>query len=362
MTILDRVNYPDDIKRLTNAEMYELADEIRDFLINNVSKTGGHLASNLGVVELTLCLHKVFDMPKDKIIWDVGHQTYVHKILTGRKNKFSTLRKYGGLSGFPKPNESIYDNFVAGHSSTSISAALGFAKARDIKNENYNVIAVIGDGALTGGIALEGLNDAGISNTNIIIILNDNEMSISQNVGSMSNYLSKIRTDPKYLTIRDDIEKTVKKIPGVGNNIYKTAEKLKESLKYLLVHGMLFEEMGYTYLGPIDGHSIEKMSDVFQRAKNIKGPILIHVVTKKGKGYSFAEKSPDIFHGIGPFEVETGENLARHGETYSNIFGKTIVKIAESDPKVVAITAAMPGGTGLKEFSEKFPKGFLMLE
>lgn len=358
MALLDNINSPEDIKKMSIKQLYQLSDEIRSFLIYNVSKTGGHLASNLGVVELTIALHRVFNMPVDKIIWDVGHQTYIHKILTGRKDRFNTLRKYKGLSGFPKPSESIYDVFAAGHSSTSISAALGIAKARDLKGEKYSVVAVIGDGALTGGMALEGLNEAGISNTNLIVVLNDNEMSISQNVGSLASYLSKLRTDPAYLNFKDDIELILKKIPAVGNNLYKTAERIKESLKYLLVQGMLFEELGFTYLGPIDGHDIEKISDVLIRAKKIKGPVFIHVVTKKGKGYCFAEESPDIFHGVGPFEVETGENLSPGNVTYSNVFGEELVKEAEKNKRIVAITAAMPDGTGLKRFAEKFPYRF----
>lgn len=358
MSLLDGINWPSDIKKLKLDELYKLSEEIRNFLIQNVSKTGGHLASNLGVVELTIALHRVFNMPVDKIIWDVGHQSYVHKMITGRKNKFNTLRKYGGLSGFPKPMESPYDVFAAGHSSTSISAALGMAKARDLKNENYNVVAVIGDGALTGGLALEGLNEAGISNTKIIVVLNDNEMSISQNVGSIAAYLSKIRTDPAYLTFKDDLEMILKKIPAVGNNLYKGAERLKESLKYLVVQGMLFEELGFTYFGPIDGHDIQKVSEVLERAKHKKGPVLVHVVTKKGKGYCFAEESPEIFHGIGPFEVETGENIVSGKTTYSNIFGEEIVKAAEKNKNIIAITAAMPDGTGLKDFEKKYPSRF----
>lgn len=358
MTILDDVNYPQDVKKLKLMQLYELADEIRTFLIDNVSKTGGHLASNLGIVELTIALHRVFNTPQDKIVWDVGHQSYVHKMLTGRKDKFETLRKFGGISGFPKPNESIYDAFATGHSSTSISSALGIAKARDILNQKYDVVAVIGDGALTGGMALEAMNDAGISNTNIIIILNDNEMSISPNVGSMSSYLSRLRTDPKYINLRDDMENLIKKIPSFGNSLFKSAEKMKESIKYLFVQGMLFEELGFTYLGPIDGHSIEKMLDVLQRARKIKGPVLIHVITKKGKGYSFAERNPEKFHGIGPFEKFTGKKNGKSNVTYSNAFGEEMIEEARKNNKIVAITAAMPDGTGLKEFAREFPNRF----
>lgn len=358
MTILDRVNYPEDIKKLNINELNKLACEIRNFLVENISKTGGHLAPNLGVVELTLALHRVFDLPKDKIVWDVGHQSYVHKILTGRKDKFDTLRKFEGLSGFPKPNESEYDAFATGHSSTSISAALGIARARDIKGEKYNSIAVIGDGALTGGLALEALNDAGISNTSMIVVLNDNEMSIAQNVGGLSSYLSKLRTDPKYITLRDDIESIVKKIPAVGNNLFKSAEKIKETVKYFLVQGMLFEELGFTYLGPIDGHDIQKMSEVFKRAQTIKGPVLVHVVTKKGRGYCFAEEKPDVFHGIDPFKIETGEKLGAAKINYSKVFGEEIIAEAEKNKSIAAITAAMPDGTGLKAFAHKFPNRF----
>lgn len=358
MSLLHSINYPVDIKKLTTSELYQLADEIRSFLIMSVSKTGGHLAPNLGVVELTIALHKVFNMPEDKIIWDVGHQSYVHKILTGRKDKFDTLRKYNGISGFPRPNESEYDSFIAGHSSTSISAAFGFAKARDIKGENYNVAAVIGDGALTGGMAFEALNHAGNTNTNMIVILNDNEMSISPNVGSMSGYLAKIRTGNTYINLRDDIEDIVKKIPAVGNNLYKAAERIKESVKYLVVKGMLFEELGFTYLGPIDGHDIKEVSNVLTRAKKIKGPVLIHVITKKGKGYYFAERKPDKFHGIGPFTIETGE-VSKSRETYSSVFGEEILNEAVKNEKIVGITAAMPDGTGLTEFSKMFPDRFI---
>lgn len=358
MILLDKVNYPGDIKKLNIEQLNQLSGEIRTFLIDSVSKTGGHLAPNLGVVELTLALHRVFDMPNDKLIWDVGHQIYVHKILTGRKNKFDKLRKYGGISGFPRPNESNYDNFSSGHSSTSISAALGMARARDLKGEKYHVVAVIGDGALTGGMAFEALNDAGNSNTNIIVVLNDNEMSISENVGGLSAYLSKIRATPTYMNFRDDIEYIIKKIPAVGNNLYKTAERLKEGVKQVLVEGMLFEELGFTYLGPIDGHNVQEISEVLKKAKKIKGPVLIHTITKKGKGYSFAEQKPDVFHGVGPFEVRTGENLKPSKINYSSVFGEEIIKEASINDKIVAITAAMPDGTGLKKFSKQFPNRF----
>lgn len=358
MGLLDKVNYPEDLEKLNSVELNQLSSEIRNFLVDNVSKTGGHLASNLGVVELTLALHKVFNMPKDKIIWDVGHQSYVHKIITGRKSKFNTLRKFNGISGFPKPDESEYDIFATGHSSTSISAGLGVARARDIMKEKYNVISVIGDGALTGGVAFEALNDAGNSKTNMIVILNDNEMSISPNVGSISAYLSRIRTDPNYINFRDDVETLVKKIPTIGNTLFKNTHKLKEGLKYLFVQGMLFEELGFKYIGPIDGHNIVKLIDVLERAKKINGPVLIHVLTKKGKGYCHAENNPDIFHSMGPFEIETGEKAPSCSINYSDVFGNSLVEEAKKNEKIVAITAAMPDGTGLSEYAENFKDRF----
>ncbi|SHF01509.1 1-deoxy-D-xylulose-5-phosphate synthase [Caloramator proteoclasticus] len=358
MRYLEKINKPNDIKNLSINELNLLSGELREFLIDTVSKTGGHLASNLGVIELTLALFYVFNFEKDRIVWDVGHQTYIHKIITGRKDKFHTLRKYEGISGFPKPTESSYDHFVTGHSSTSISAALGMARARDLKGEKHNVIAVIGDGALTGGMAFEALNDAGSSKTNLIVILNDNEMSISQNVGSLSCYLSKIRTAPAYINFRDEIEQMLKKIPAVGNNLYKSAEKFKDGLKHLVVQGMLFEELGFKYLGPIDGHNIEVLTDVLKRAQTIKGPVIIHTITKKGRGYCYAEENPEIFHGVDAFEIETGERIAKRKETYSKVFGEEIVREAEDNNKIIAITAAMPDGTGLTEFSEKFPERF----
>lgn len=358
MAILENIKNPSDLKKYRYSELNILAEEIRNFLVESVSKTGGHLASNLGVVELTIALHRVYNMPYDKIIWDVGHQSYVHKILTGRKDKFDKLRQFDGIAGFPRPNESEYDTFASGHSSTSISAALGIARARDIKREKYHVAAVIGDGALTGGMALEALNDAGASKSNIVVILNDNNMSISKNVGGISEYLSKIRTDPKYINLRNDIETVIKRIPNVGNSIYKSAGKLKEALKVLLVQGMLFEEFGFKYLGPIDGHNIEKMVSVIDRAKKMKGPVLIHVITTKGKGYPFAEDKPEAFHGVGPFEIETGEKLAVGGLTYSKVLGEELVKKAKEDGNIAAVTAAMPDGTGLSVFAKNFPSRF----
>jgi 1-deoxy-D-xylulose-5-phosphate synthase len=358
MIVLDKINYPEDIKILNKEELNTLCSEIRLFLIENISKTGGHLASNLGVVELTIALHKAFNMPKDKIIWDVGHQSYVHKMLTGRKELFHTLRKFDGLSGFPKPNESIYDIFATGHSSTSISVGLGIARARDIKKESFNVISVIGDGSLTGGVAFEAINDAGTSKTNMIVVLNDNEMSISQNVGSISAYLSKLRTNPNYINFRDDVEILVKKIPTIGDTLFKNTHKFKESLKYFFIQGILFEEFGFKYIGPIDGHNMEQLSDVLERAKKIKGPVLIHVLTKKGKGYAHAENNPDIYHSIGPFVIETGKRVDKSDINYSMVFGEEIVKEAATNEKIVAITAAMPDGTGLTNYAAKFKERF----
>ena len=306
--VLEKVNMPEDLKSLNLKEKEELATEIRRFIIENVSKTGGHLASNLGVVELTIAIHSVFDMPDDKIIWDVGHQTYVHKILTGRKDKFNTLRKLNGLAGFPKTSESKYDSFNTGHSSTSISVALGMARARDLKKEKNNVVAVIGDGALTGGMALEALNDAGCSNTNLIVILNDNEMSISKNVGGISMALGKIRTRKAYTKSNQYLKKSLKKVPHIGKIIIKAARKIKYGLKQLFIPNMFFEDLGFRYLGPIDGNDIEKVQDLLEMAKRLKGPVLVHVVTKKGKGYKPAEENPDKFHSTSSFDIETGKN------------------------------------------------------
>lgn len=356
--ILNDIYSPDDIKKLDINQLKELAEEIRAFLIENVSKTGGHLASNLGVVELTLALHSVFSTPTDKIIWDVGHQSYVHKIITGRKDKFCTLRQLDGISGFPKVNECEHDAFNTGHSSTSISAALGMAKARDIKKEKYSVIALIGDGALTGGMAFEALNDAGRSPNNLIVILNDNEMSISKNVGGLSKYLRKIRTEPFYFKVKEDLDIILNKIPAIGKSAAKALGKVKGSVKYMIMPGILFEELGFKYFGPIDGHDLVELIEVLTRAKAMKGPILLHVCTQKGKGYTFAEESPHLFHGISPFEIETGEVLAAGGPTYSNVFGSELVSLAEEDESIVAITAAMPNGTGLDQFSKRFHDRF----
>lgn len=357
--IMDGIHSPKDLKKLNADKLNILAKEIRAFLIEKISHSGGHLASNLGVVELTLALHYCFDSPKDKIIWDVGHQSYVHKILTGRKDQFDRLRKYKGISGFPKHKESIHDIFDTGHSSTSISVALGLAAARDLNNEKFSVIAVIGDGSLTGGMAFEALNNAGRSNSDLIVILNDNQMSIAPNVGGLSKYLNKLRTEPVYLEVKEDISQALKKIPRIGESLEKTVKKTKEGIRYLLVPGSLFEELGFTYVGPVDGHNIKELVTVIQRVKKMKGPILLHVNTVKGKGYSFAEKYPSRYHGVDTFDIETGESLRKDNkESYSDVFGKTLVELAKENKKLVAITAAMPDGTGLKEFSKKFPQRF----
>jgi 1-deoxy-D-xylulose-5-phosphate synthase len=357
-SILAGINSPKDVKKLNIQQLIDLSGEIREFLIEKVSKTGGHLASNLGVVELTLALHKVFSTPEDKIVWDVGHQSYVHKIITGRRDKFDVLRQLDGISGFPKTSESPHDVFNTGHSSTSISSALGLAKARDIKKENFSVIAVIGDGALTGGMAFEALNDAGRSPNNFIVILNDNEMSISKNVGGLSRYLSKIRTEPFYFKVKEDIDIILNKIPAIGKSAVKALDRAKGSIKYAIMPGMIFEELGFKYLGPIDGHDLNELNRVLSRAKAIKGPVFIHVCTQKGKGYSFAEENPHNFHGVSPFEIETGEVLTDAGQTFSCIFGSKIVELARAEEKLVAITASMPQGTGLEPFSQLFHDRF----
>lgn len=356
--ILEKVNYPEDLKSLKIKDKEILAKEIREKILNTVSETGGHLASNLGVVELTIALHSVFNSPIDKIIWDVGHQTYVHKILTGRKNKLDSLRKMNGIAGFPKTNESIYDNFNTGHSSTSISVALGMARARDIKGENNKILAIIGDGALTGGMALEALNDVGSSNTNMIVILNDNEMSISKNVGGISMMLSKLRTKSTYVKANIKGKRTISRIPFVGDKIVRLVQKGKRGIKQLVIPKMYFEDIGFRYLGPVDGHNIEALEDIFNICKQQEGPILVHVLTKKGKGYKPAEETPDKYHSTSKFNIKTGEKLGKKSKDYSKVFGDKLVKIAKENKKVVAITAAMADGTGLTEFAKKFPKRF----
>ena len=354
--LLEQINSPKDLKKLTIDEKETLSQEIRELIIDVTSKNGGHVASNLGVVELTIALHSIFNTPNDKIVWDVGHQCYVHKILTGRREEFQNIRKLGGISGFPKICESEYDNFNTGHSSTSISIATGMARARDILKENYEVIAVIGDGSLTGGMALEALNDAGSSKTNIKVILNDNEMSISKNVGGIPLYLSKMRTKTGYTRSNRKIKAIVNKIPYIGKPIISFAHYTKQVIKRAVFRNMYFEDIGFTYLGPVDGHDIKKLEDILERSKKIKGPVLIHVVTKKGKGYKLAEENPDKFHGISAYNKETGE--VKKSKNYSKVFGEKLVKMATEDKKIVAVTAAMKDGTGLKEFTEKFPDRF----
>ena len=357
--ILEKIRKPNDIHKIPLADFEPLAEEIRDFLIQSVSRTGGHLASNLGVVELTLALHNVLDFPEDKLIWDVGHQAYIHKILTGRKDEFSNLRKEGGLSGFPKRSESDCDSYDAGHSSNSISAGLGYVRARDILGQKHHVVSVIGDGALTGGMAYEALNNAAELKTNFIIIINDNNMSISRNVGGMSTYLSALRTAEAYTGMKMGVTKTLKKVPKVGTALVDTMRKTKSSIKQLFIPGMLFENMGLTYLGPVDGHNIRQMMKLFNEAKRVEGPVVVHVLTQKGKGYGPASAHPDRFHGTGPFDIQTGKALQKKTvPSYTDIFSEKMLSLGEKNKKLVAITAAMPDGTGLVGFSKKFPDRF----
>ena len=355
MKILNRINSPQDLKRLPRKYMNKLCDDIRQFLLQSVSKTGGHLASNLGVVELTVALHYVFDSPKDIIIWDVGHQAYVHKMLTGRKNRFDKLRKFNGLSGFPKANESPHDHFDTGHSSTSISAAVGYAKARDIDGGTNNVIAVIGDGSMTGGLALEGLNNGGRLNSNLIVILNDNQMSIGENVGAISKTLNLMRSDPRYRGFKSNIKGILSKTPIIA----KALEKTKDTIRDALVPGQLFEEMGFTYIGPIDGHNMGELISVLGKIKDISRPILLHVHTVKGKGYPIAEANPAKFHGIESFDIETGNPVATSTESYSEVFGRELTQLARENPDIVAVTAAMGDATGLGMFAKAFPNRFI---
>ncbi len=357
--LLEKINEVNDIKKIEKDKLPELAQEIRDFLIENISRTGGHLASNLGVVELTMALHLSFDLPRDKMIWDVGHQAYTHKILTGRKDGFGNLRKFGGMSGFPKRKESDCDAFDTGHSSTSLSAGLGYVCARDVRGEDYSVVSVIGDGALTGGMAYEALNNASQLKTNFIIVLNDNEMSISRNVGGISTYLSNIRTAEKYTGLKSGVEHTLNKIPVYGGKLVKGLRNTKQGIKQFFVPGMFFEEMGITYLGPVDGHNIPRLMRVFQDAKRVNGPVLVHVLTKKGKGYAPAERMPSRFHGAEPFDVETGLPLKRKKKAaYTDVFSTVMCKMGAREEKLVAVTAAMPDGTGLKRFRNMYPERF----
>ncbi len=356
--MLEQINNGADLRNLNIREKNILAQEIREYILDVVSKNGGHLASNLGIVELTLAIHNVFDLKKDKVVWDVGHQAYVHKILTGRKEQLKTLRKLDGLAGFPKTSESETDCFNTGHSSTSISAAMGMAKARDLKKENHSVIAVIGDGALTGGMALEALNHVGSSRTNMIVILNDNEMSISKNIGGINKLLTRLRAKRRYTVSNQKGRKIIEKIPVIGRLTVKAVKRIKKSIKQLIIPKMYFEEIGFKYLGPVDGHNIEDLEYILSRAKELDEPVLIHVLTKKGKGYKPAEDNPDKFHGTGPFNIETGESSKKKSKDYSKAFGEKLIELAEKNEKIVAITAAMRDGTGLKDFSTKYPERF----
>ncbi len=355
--LLNKVNTPADIKSFSMEKLNLLSKEIRDLLIKTISSTGGHLASNLGVVELTVALHYHLDSPRDKIVWDVGHQSYTHKILTGRKNEISTIRQYGGLSGYPKFSESEHDIIGAGHTSTSISSALGLALARDQKNKDEKIYAVIGDGAMTAGMAFEALNNAGHLKTDFNVILNDNEMSISPNVGALSHYLSNLRTTPSINKLKEDVEFLLTKIPHFGSTVSKTAERVKNALKYIFISGILFEEMGFTYLGPIDGHNIAEMVENFKKADRINGPVLLHINTVKGKGYKPAENKPSLYHGVSPFEIRNGESKTRKkNPTFSKIFGQTLREMGENDEHIIGITAAMPEGTGISIFASRFPE------
>lgn len=353
--MLEKIQKPNDIKKIPADQLPALAEEIRKFIIESLSKTGGHLASNLGVVELTIAMHRVFDLPKDKLIWDVGHQSYTHKILTGRKDGFETLRREGGISGFPKRSESDCDVFDTGHSSTSISAGVGYVRARELKKENYSVVSIIGDGALTGGMAYEALNNAASLKSNFIIVLNDNEMSITENVGGMSSYLSGLRTASAYTGFKMDVTKALNRIPGIGPGMVDAMRKTKSSIKQLIIPGMLFEDMGLTYLGPVDGHNIPQLIKTFQEAKRFEGPILVHVLTQKGRGYEPAMRHPARFHGAGPFDVKTGLPVGKSNPTYTDVFSTVMRKMGDRRKDVAAVTAAMMTGVGLKRFSNMFP-------
>jgi len=356
--VLANVNYPADLRLLSIAELNTLASEIRTLIINTVASTGGHLASSLGTVELTLALHYVFNTPDDKLIWDVGHQSYAHKIVTGRKEKFHTLRRRGGLSGFPKREESAYDAFNVGHSGTSIAAAAAFAEAQCLKGEHHKTIAVIGDGSLTTGMAFEGLNWTGDRDKDLIIILNDNEMSISPNVGALSSYLNRIMTGDRVTKFKSELKNFLKSIPGVGEQIFKFSRQIEESVKTFVVPGALFEELGFTYVGPLEGHRLDYLIKNFENVKKLKGPVLVHVITQKGRGYKFAEDNSPTYHGIAPFDVETGMTLpsANAAPSYTEVFGRTMIDLAAADSRIVAVTAAMCEGTGLDPFRREFPK------
>ena len=359
MKYLDNINSPDDLKLLSQDELLALCGEIRRFLIKNVSVTGGHLASNLGVVELSVALHFCFDSPEDKIVWDVGHQSYVHKILTGRRALFPTLRQLNGISGFTRPNESAHDAFISGHSSTSISAALGFAVARDLTGGESHVAAVVGDGALTGGLAFEGLNNAGRTDTRLIVVLNDNGMSISKNVGALSRHLSMMRAAPAYLGVKADVRQALNRLPLVGRAAGRALERAKNAARYILLPGVFFEEMGFKYIGPVDGHDLPRLIAALEGVKNIKKPVLLHVLTRKGKGYGYAEAAPDRFHGVESFDTRTGRPMEmKIWDTYSDVFGRELAKLAAQNPKLLAITASMPLATGLSAFEKACPDRF----
>lgn len=359
MGYLDYVNSPEDLKKIKREELPKLAGEIREKIIEVVSKKGGHLAPNLGVVELTIALHYVFDTPRDKLIWDVGHQSYTHKLLTGRRDRFPTLREFKGISGFPKREESPYDTFNVGHSGTSISAALGLIEARDKKGDDYKVVAIIGDGSISSGLAFEGLNHTGGLKRDIVVILNDNKMSISKNVGAISAYLSRIITGQLYTRVKQETEHLLKNIPKIGEPMLKAAKMAEESLKGMIIPGLLFEELGFRYIGPIDGHRMDHLLITFENIKKLKGPILVHIITKKGKGYPPAEKDPALFHGTPPFIISTGEPKSKPAiPSYTKVFGDTLVKLARRDKRIIAISAAMPEGTGLLDFAKEFPDRF----
>ncbi len=357
-SVLPNINYPADLRKLSIAELNTLAGEIRTLIINTVASTGGHLASSLGTVELTIALHYVFDTPDDKLIWDVGHQSYAHKIVTGRKEKFGTLRRRGGLGGFPKREESIYDTFSVGHSGTSIAAAAAFVEAQYLKGEPYKTIAVIGDASLTTGMAFEGLNWSGDRDRNLIIVLNDNEMSISPNVGALSSYLNRIMTGDRVTKFKGELKNFLKSIPNIGEQIFKFSKQIEESVKTFVVPGALFEELGFTYVGPLEGHRLDYLIKNFENVKKMKGPVLVHVVTQKGRGYKFAEENSPTYHGIAPFDVETGMTIpsSNAAPSYTEIFGQTLIELAEADPRIVAVTAAMCEGTGLEKFRRRFPE------
>ncbi|MBR0398209.1 MAG: 1-deoxy-D-xylulose-5-phosphate synthase [Eubacterium sp.] len=354
--MLEQINHPNDIQKIPEEALPKLAKEIRRFMIQKVSRTGGHLASNLGVVELTIALHRVYEFPKDKLIWDVGHQCYTHKILTGRKDQFDMLRKRGGISGFPRRSESDCDSFDTGHSSTSISAGLGYVMARDLRGDDYSVVSVIGDGSITGGMAFEALNNAAQLKTNFVVVLNDNEMSISPNVGGMSEYLSKVRTSSAYTDLKMGVSTALEKIPRVGDRMINAIRHAKSGIKQLVIPGMLFEDMGFTYLGPIDGHNIPLMIKVLNTAKKFNGPVLVHVLTEKGKGYAPAVRHPSRFHGTGPFDAKNGLPLSESNPTYSDVFSTVMRKLGTRRQDVVAVTAAMTEGTGLKRFANLYPE------